>query len=138
MQIILQPLPSGTPIPLTGTKPSEGIAGGMLAHSRLVETIARIRAEAMQFRPRKNIAHELTFTITREHPDEGAAGLYWLTHAQSLPESCNVLFRVQRFNGFIAADVSLADAIVMARQGDWLGCSTTFNYSITGGIMTTT
>jgi hypothetical protein len=137
MQIILQPLPSGTPIPLTGTKPTEGVSGGAISHSRIMEAIARIRADSMRYRPRQNAAHQITFAINREHDSEGAAALYWLTHAQSLPDSCDVRFRVQRFSGDIFAEVLLEDAIVTAQAGEWAGCSTTFNYQILGGKFST-
>jgi hypothetical protein len=137
MQITLLPLPSGTPIPLTGTRPTEGIAGGVIQHGRLIEQLAKIRAEESEFRPRKNIAHNLSFSITREHADEGVAALYYLMHAQSLPDLCKVEFRIERFNGSIAAIVFLNKAIVTGAQGDWDGVSTTFNYTIQGGKFTT-
>ena len=136
MQITIQPLPSGTPILLTGLRPSEGVSGGVLQHTRLVEQIARIRAEAAQFRDRQNMANALAFSITREHATVGDAGLYWLTHAQSLPAACRVIFRVQQSSGSTFAEVSMQEAIVVASAGDWQGCATTFNYTIQGGKIT--
>lgn len=137
MQITIRPLTLGSPIRLTGNRPTEGISGGVIQHGRIVEQIAKIRAEASTFRSRRNLAHSLTFSIFREHSDEGAAGLYWLTHAQSLPDECNVDFEVVRYNGTLAARLTLANAIVTASQGDWAGVSTTFNYTVQGGKFTT-
>jgi hypothetical protein len=133
MQVILQPLPSGTQIPLTGPKPTESVSGFVLQHARLVEQIARVRADAAKFRSRRNRSHSLQFAIHREHADEGIAALFCMTHAQSLPDACNVIFRVQRFNGVVAAELRLTEAIVIANQGDWQGCATTFTYTVHGG-----
>jgi hypothetical protein len=137
LQITIQPLPTGSPIQITGTKAVEGVSGGVLTHARLAEQIARIRAESVRFRDRRNISNTLAFSISREHATVGDAGLYWLTHAQSLPAACNVTFRVLQAGGSTFAEVTLPDAIVHASQGDWQGCSTTFNYTIQGGKFNT-
>lgn len=136
MQVILQPLPSGTPIPLTGDKPSEGVSGGVITPSKLIEEINRIRAKEKKYRDRENLSHTVEFSVFREHADEARCQVYVLTHAQSLPASVDAIFRIQRFSGITAGEFRLNNAVVAAQLGEWNGVSTTFRYQIHGGLFT--
>lgn len=133
MTIFIQAANS-TPIFLTGSKPEEGIDQAGLEFDRIGEAIACIRAETVAHRDRANAAHILQFAVTREHATPGAAADYFLTHAQSLPGKADVVFCIEEPGGQAAAERRLVDALIRARQGSFDGCSTTFHYTISGGL----
>jgi hypothetical protein len=118
---------------LADTDRGDVIEDESLNGERLAQVEELLRAEAAQPINRGNNRQEVTFTVSRIHPDPVCARNFIFTHAQALAAETadNVTFK----NGDFKPN-TLNDALVRAERGRRIGLTTYHTYTILGGYFT--